>query len=323
MKQVIAGDLGGTHCRLVLATVNECDIVIQQHQDYPAQEFENFNSVLTQFLHEHVRNSRVSSACFAVAGPVRNEQVRLTNLPWTLDSRDLARHFDIPEVTLINDFVANGYSLAVLTQRDYTELQTGNSPSGNRVLLGAGTGLGMAQVIGEGNRLQVLASEGGHMDFAPNDTEQVELLGFLHRSLPRVSYEHVLSGQGLVRLYRYFAWRNNADAGAIIDAADPAAEVGRRAVSGEDPLAESALALFFRIYGSCAANLALVGLARGGVYLAGGIAPRLLDALQRSDFIPVFNNKPPMNELLEKMPVKVITNPRAGLLGAAWYAVNR
>ncbi len=194
----------------------------------------------------------------------------------------------------------------------------------DRVLLGAGTGLGMALVSECQGRLQVRASEGGHMDFAPVDEEQSALLAFLRRDAgSRISYEYILSGPGLVRLYHYFAWRNEASTAAVTASADPAAAVSEAALKGDDPSAVNALALFFRIYGSCAANLALVGLAGAGVYLAGGIAAKLAPSLHDSDFMASFNDKPPMRHLLEAMPVKVIINPRAGLFGAAWYAGNK
>ncbi|MDZ7662671.1 glucokinase [Thiohalophilus sp.] len=323
MKQIIAGDIGGTHCRLALAQVDACSVTLRQQIDYPAQNFPDFETALGQFIQEHAAGETIEAACFAIAGPIRSQRATLTNLPWTLDSQQLQQRFGISQVHLINDFAANGYSLTVLGERDYYEIQAGESLSGNRVILGAGTGLGMALLADVQGKIQVRASEGGHMDFAPVDEEQDELLHFMHQELVRVSYEHVLSGPGLLRIYRYVASRQQVDTGMVSKATDPAAAISRRALSGEDPLAAHALELFFRLYGSCAANLALIGLATGGVYLAGGMAARLVKPLGQSGFVAAFNNKPPMSELLQNMPVKVITNPHAGLLGAAWYAGNR
>jgi len=323
MKQVIAGDIGGTNCRLVLARVEaeQVDILYEQH--YLARDAAEFETILGRFLDEFDADTGIDAACFAVAGPVRGHRATLTNLPWTLDSNQLQQRFSIGRVHLINDFVANGYSLDVLDRQDCLVLQDGLAASGTRAVVGAGTGLGMALVADTTAGIQVLASEGGHMDFAPLDDEQADLLRFLRRDTERVSYEHVVSGPGLVRLYRYYAWRNGVDPASLLQSEDAPAEVSRLALMDNDPPAVSALGLFFRIYGSCAANLALVGLATGGVYLAGGIAARLAEALGHSGFLETFNNKPPMSELLEKIPVKVITNPRAGLLGAAWYAGNQ
>ncbi|MFP4610303.1 MAG: glucokinase [Thiohalophilus sp.] len=323
MKQIIAGDIGGTHCRLALGQVDVRRVILRQRTDYPAQDFPDFETALAQFIQEHAEDEAIEAACFAIAGPIRSQRATLTNLPWTLDSQQLQQRFGILQVHLINDFGANGYSLAVLGEQDYYELQTGDSLSGNRVILGAGTGLGMALLADVQGKIQVRASEGGHMDFAPVDKEQGELLHFLRKELTRVSYEHVLSGPGLLRIYRYVASRQQVDIGMVSKATDPAAAISRRALSGEDPVAVQALELFFRLYGSCAANLALVGLATGGVYLAGGMAARLVEPLSQSGFIAAFNNKPPMSELLQGMPVRVITNRQAGLLGAAWYAGNR
>ncbi len=319
---IIAGDLGGTNCRLLLAEVRAGQIVVHAEQHYPARDFPDFEIILERFVTEQGIESGIASACFAVAGPVRERRVALTNLPWTLDSEQLEQRFAIGQVHLVNDFVANAYSLATLGETDYHILQTGQVSGGNRVVLGPGTGLGMALVSVDQGTFTVLPSEGGHMDFAPLDEEQDELLGFLHRDSARVSYEHILSGPGLVRLYRYYAWRHGVETEPVLQTDDAPATISRLALAGDDPRAVLALKLFLRIYGSCAANLALVGLATGGVYLAGGITTHLLGALCESDFLATFNNKPPMNELLETMPVRAITTPRAGLLGAAWYAGN-
>ena len=320
MIRVVAGDIGGTHCRLMLAQTDAARVEINYQQTYRSREFDDFDAVLQRFLDE--TEASAEAACFAVAGPIRAQQASLTNLPWELDSMQLTSRFAIPRISLINDFAANGYSLAVLDEADYRVLQVGESQPGNRLILGAGTGLGMALITDCHDELQVLASEGGHMDFAPADEAQHELHHYLRQQSQRISYEQVLSGPGLVRLYRYQAWRSGSDEAPVINAPDPPAEVSQRALDG-DPVAGRALQLFFRIYGSCAGNLALVGLASGGVYLAGGIAVKLADALADSDFLAAFNDKAPMQPLLAAMPVKLITNPHAGLLGAAWYAGNK
>lgn len=323
MMQVVAGDLGGTRCRLALAHVGESSVSLDITQEYPAAEFPDFDSVLAQFIAQLPNDVTIDRSCFAVAGPVQGEQANLTNLPWQLNSRELQERFSLGSVNLINDFVANGYCLDVLENSELSPLQPGEKKQGNRAILGAGTGLGMALVYGHAGTLHVQASEGGHMDFAPLDEEQDALLGFLRRELERVSYEHVLSGPGLVRLYRYQAWKEAADIEAVLQQRDVPAEISRLANEEGEPLACRTLDLFLRIYGSCAANLALVGLASGGVYLAGGVTGRLAGRLTNGEFIRAFVNKPPMQHLLQAMPVKVITHAQAGLLGAAWYAGNR
>lgn len=323
MRTVLAGDLGGTHCRLVYASVSGSHVSIEQEAHYLAGDYPDFETILSHFIEEYGSDMEPSAACFAVAGPVHGQRVKLTNLPWILDTAVLARCIGIDSVSLINDFAANGYSLSALEDNDWHLLQRGEPSSGTRAVLGAGTGLGMALVTGEAGTVQVLSSEGGHMDFAPVDEEQNELLRFLCQRQPRVSYEHVLSGPGLVRLYEYCLDRKNLSSTIDLRVSDAPALVSARALRENDPQALEALALFCRIYGSCAANLALVGLATGGVYLAGGIATKLMEVIERSDFLQAFNNKPPMQDLLQRIPVRIITNPRAGLLGAAWYAGNK
>ncbi|MGD8712659.1 MAG: glucokinase [Thiohalophilus sp.] len=323
IMRVIAGDLGGTRCRLALAHVSESSVSFDMMQEYPAAEFPDFDSVLARFIEQLPKNVTIVRSCFAVAGPVQGGQANLTNLPWQLDSQKLQDRFSIGSVSLINDFAANGYCLDVLDNSELLPIQPGENRQGNRVILGAGTGLGMALVYGHAGTLQVKASEGGHMDFAPLDEEQDELLRFLRRDLERVSYEHVLSGPGLVRLYRYLAWKVAENIESVLQQRDVPAAISRLANEEGEPLACRALDLFLRIYGSCAANLALVGLASGGVYLAGGVTGRLAERLTNGEFIRAFLNKPPMQHLLQAMPVKVITHAQAGLLGAAWYAGNR
>jgi glucokinase len=268
------------------------------------------------------------SACFAVAGPVTGEEgqqrARLTNLPWQLDSGNMAATLGISDVALLNDFQAIGYSLDSLTDDELSPLHSVLArPRGPRLALGAGTGLGACLVMPDGDAVTSYASEAGHIAFAPRDEEQQALLEFMQAGLERVSYERLVSGSGLVSIYRFLLHRRGQESDALLAADDPAAAIGERAVAGDHPLAAEAVTLFSHLYGAIAGDLALACLPTGGVYIAGGIAPKLLPCLQQGAFMEAFFDKGRMTELMHRFPVHVITNTQCGLLGAANYAARK
>jgi glucokinase len=310
---ILAADIGGTSTRLRLVHGAET----LDERDYSSQDFPDLNSILDNFIKA---NSPVDlqSACLAVAGPVRDGTARVTNLPWEVHERRISEDFAIPRVRIINDFEAIGYALAILPPDDFYELQAGSPDSvGTRALIGAGTGLGVAIVTRCGERWQVLPGEGGHVDFAPRTAEQQALLDYLQQQSARVSVEMLLSGPGLERIYGFICTQNGIDPGSV---RRTAASISSTALIGRDPLAVKTLDLFVEIYGAQAGNLALTSLARGGVFIAGGIAPKILSLLKRGRFIEMFSDKPPMSELLHSMPVRVVLNTRSGLLGAVQVA---
>ena len=310
---ILAADIGGTSSRLRLVHGAET----LDEKDYSSQDYPDLNSILDNFIKA---NSPVDlqSACLAVAGPVRDGTARVTNLPWEVHESLISEDFTIPQVRIINDFEAIGYALAILSPDDFYELQAGSPDNvGTRALIGAGTGLGVAIVTRCGERWQVLPGEGGHVDFAPRTAEQQALLDYLQQQSARVSVEMLLSGPGLERIYEFICTQNGIDPDSV---RRTAASISSTALIGRDPLAVKTLDLFVEIYGAQAGNLALTSLATGGVFIAGGIAPKILSLLKRGRFIEMFSDKPPMSELLHSMPVRVVLNTRSGLLGAVQVA---
>jgi glucokinase len=264
-------------------------------------------------------------ACFGVAGPVVDGRCTTTNLPWTLDERILAAEIPVPQAKLLNDLEAMAWGVMNLPESDLAVLQPGVSRTGNMALVAAGTGLGEALMIWEGTRHVVVSSEGGHTDFAPRDEREVGLLEFLRREFGRVSYERIVSGPGLFNVYRYLrgargvpepAWLRDR-----IASGDPSAAVGEAGLSGADPVCVETVELFVSIYGSVAGNLALTVLAVGGIYIGGGVAPKLRPKLSDGTFVHAFRNKGRLAGLVESFPLRLCLNERAPLLGAA--AVGR
>lgn len=322
---ILAGDIGGTKTWLQIVSVHDAGASVLREQRFDSHGYDDFLSLAREFLHQAQVETAVERACLGVAGPVEEnasgQTVETTNLPWRLDSAALSNALGISRVLLINDFKAIGYSIEALGPGDLATLQAGRpAPRGPRVALGAGTGLGVAQLLWCGGRYQVFPSQGGHVDFAPTDTEQAALLRYLMERHEHVSCEHVLSGPGLVVIYEFLLETDGAPESPALAAErqrrDPAAVIAEAGLAGRDPRAHQALTLFSDIYAAQAGNLALINLAYGGVYLAGGIAPKIMHVLDTDRFREVFARKGRMTPLLRDMPVAVITNPKAGLIGA-------
>lgn len=322
---VLAGDIGGTKTLLQIADFDANRYRVIAQQRYENSDYDSLTSIVDKFI-ASAHPPRLSAACFGVAGPINatasGQQVKLTNLPWVVDSGSLAAAFAIPKVKLINDFQAAGYGMEVLTPQDLVTLQEGVAqPHGTRALIGAGTGLGQGMMVWQGQYYEPRATEGGHVDFAPTDALQIELLEFLIARYGHVSYERVVSGQGLVNIYQFLQTRcGQACESDILDHDDKAAAIASTALSAQDPLAEQAVDLFVRIYGAQAGNLALTVNATGGVYIAGGIAPKMLKRLTAGAFMDAFKHKGRMSHLVARMPVHVIVNPAVGLMGTALAA---
>jgi len=325
--KILAGDIGGTKTLMQIASLTDEDYEVICEKSYASADHETFSDVVTLFLEEHSTNvNKIGVACFGVAGPVSDsanrQTAKVTNLPWQLDTQQLGTLTQIPRVYLINDFEAVGYGIETLGVNDFFSLRTGagrlHAP---RVVLGAGTGLGVAQLIWQHDHYTVVAAEGGHIDFAPTTPQQIALLQFLLQRFDHVSYERLLSGPGLVNIYEYLRDSGFAAETEALQQAtkrtDPAAAIADYAINNHDALASEALDLFIAIYGALAGNLALINLAFGGVYIAGGIAPKIIDRFHSDRFLRAFANKGRMTPLLEVMPVHVVMNPRVGLRGAA------
>ena len=328
MTHVLAADIGGTHTRLCIVQHEGGSARIVAEQTYASAAYSRFADVLREFLPGAAGNT-IAAACFAVAGPVREtatgQAVKITNLPWNISARDLEREFGFPKVRLINDFQAIGYGIEALKESDFAVLEMGNPVRhGPRAVIGAGTGLGQAILVWQRDHYEPVATEGGHADFGPTDELQIELARYLIKECGRASYERILSGPGLARLYAFLRARGSTPesrtlAEAIV-AGDPAAAITQAALEHNDALANQALDLFVRIYGAQAGNLALTIGATGGVYIAGGIAPKIIAKLKDSAFLDAFRSKGNMSAYVANIPVRVVMNPKVGLIGAVAVA---
>ncbi len=315
---LLGADIGGTKTLLAIASP-EGRVLRQQR--YRNADFAGFDAVLEAFLAE-ADDGLPAAACLAVAGPLAHDarSARLTNLGWHIDSAAIAARLDGAPIRLINDFAAVGLGIDRVDAAELVTLQSGETRAdAPRVVIGAGTGLGVGWLVHDGERYRAYPSEGGHVDFAPNGVLQRELLAWLEdRHRGHVSIERVVSGPGLVDLFSFCCERESAAAelDRALASPDPAAWVSVRAGESATSPAAQALDLFLSIYGAVAGNLALNLLPQGGLYLAGGIAPKLIDRLRDGPFLAAFNDKGRMSALTASIPVSVILNPSVGLLGA-------
>jgi len=325
---ILAGDIGGTKTVLALFEETGGGIRLLRDATYGSQEYSSFDEVLSRFLKEEAGQS-LGAACFGVAGPVIEGRCQTTNLPWLLEESALARTLKAPRVKLLNDLEAAAYGILYLQSDELSVLNPGVGPKrkGNIGVIAAGTGLGQAMLYWDGSRYHPVASEGGHADFAPRTDQEIELLKYLRVKFKgHVSYERVLSGPGLYGIYRFLR-----DTGDVFEPSwlkdklksdDPCAVVSEAALAEEDSMCVESLDLFCSIYGAEAGNLALKCMAVGGVFVGGGIAPKILPALQKGGFMRGFSDKGRYSKLMNEMKVSVSLNPRAPLLGAARFATG-
>jgi glucokinase len=330
---ILAGDVGGTKVHLALSKFERGKLVNVYDHKYSAREYPGLVQVVEAFLSDCSQRmgqpAEVLAACFGVPGPVRHGRLKLTNLPWQLDAAQLSIDLNIPHVFLINDLEANGYGIAELTPDQILVLSQGDPEAeGNRGLIAAGTGLGEAILVWDGKRYMPMASEGGHTDFAPRNDEEIDLLRYLQKTLGgRVSCERVISGIGLANVYTFCrdvkglpepAWLKER-----MRLEDPNAVIGEVGEAGTSELCVEALNIFVSAYGAEAGNLALKVLSVGGMYVGGGIAPKILNKMQDGAFMKAFTDKGRLSNLLVQTPVRIILESRAALLGAAAYAEAR
>ncbi len=321
---ILAGDIGGTHARLALFEAGARPVPARS-ATFSSREHRGLGAVVRSFLAgSAVRPDR---ACFGVAGVVRAGRAVVTNLPWELDAGALAAELSVGRVALLNDLEAAGWAVEVLAA-DGVEILSAGEPdqSGNGAVIAAGTGLGQAGLAFDGRRRRPLASEGGHSDFSPRGETQVELWRHLAARFGHVSWERVVSGPGLVNVHAFLRDTGRGEEPAWLAEemreGDPAAAVARAALSGRCRLAEQAVEIFASAYGAAAGNLALHFAAGAGVWIAGGMAPRLLPALRAPGFLEAFRDKGRFRPWLEKVPLRVVLDERAPLLGAARYALE-
>jgi glucokinase len=324
---IIAGDIGGTKTNVALfeARGRELGRVVVQ-QSFPSAGYDSLEAILADFVAAH-RPESVTAACFGVAGPVVRGRVEATNLAWKVSDESLARSLKLPRVHLINDLEATAFGLGELSAEQLYTLNEGEAdPAGHRALIAAGTGLGMAGIFNAGAHYHPMPSEGGHMDFAPRNEREFEMLVYLREKVGgRVSYERVLSGLGLFNIYSFLRDRGHGEEPAWlaeeIASGDPTAAVSRAGLEGRSELAATTLQMFVEIYGAMAGNLALLLKSTGGLYVGGGIAPKILDKLKDGSFMRNYGDKGRMSGLVMSIPVRVILDDKAALYGAARRAL--
>jgi glucokinase len=326
---IIAGDIGGTKTRVALfesdgdsfgATVAE--------KIFPSNQYDSLEAILEEFLDGS--RPQITHACFGVAGPVVDDYVEATQIAWNVHASRLAETLKLNNVRLINDLEATAYGIESLNASQLYTLNAGDAAPqyGHRALIAAGTGLGMAGLFRTGNHYHPISSEGGHVDFAPRNAVEIELFLYLMEKIGgHVSYERVLSGPGLFNVYSFLRDTKFAEEpewlAAEIESGDPAAAVSKAALSGKSTLAVKALEIFVEVYGAMAGNLALLLIPTGGLYVGGGIAPKILDKLKDGTFMRAYRDKGRLSFVIEPIPVHVILDDRAALYGAARCATLR
>jgi len=315
---LLAGDVGGTKTLLGLFEPGEPRPRHVVSRVYPTQEFDSFTAILDAFAHDVAGPITVDAVAAGVAGPIVDRRAKLTNIAWDVSAAEIGRRLDTSRVALLNDLEAMAYSVAVLDGAELVVLQRGErKPNGNAAVIAAGTGLGQAYLHFINGHLLPIASEGGHADFAPRTDREFELARMLREQYGRAEVEHVLSGPGLVNLHRFTHRDAACEAVRGLAAAEQPPAIAEAALSHTCANCAAALEMFVDAYGAEAGNLGLRGVATAGVFIGGGIAPKILPALQDGRFMVAFRAKAPMVELVSAMPVHVIVNPDAGLLGAA------
>ncbi|MFI5303357.1 MAG: glucokinase [Nitrospiria bacterium] len=322
---ILAGDIGGTKTDLGLFQMKGKKLTLIRRETFPSGQFKSLDEVIQQFLRRE--DGTAHSACFGVAGPVIDGKCKTTNLPWIVDAKTLGKRFGIPSVTLLNDLEAMAYGTLWLNPRERYPLNPGKPQlKGNRCVIAAGTGLGEAILFWNGSEYKTSATEGGHADFAPRNETEIRLLEYMLKRHTRVSYERILSGPGLFNIYQFLResgqYKELSQISKSIEKNDPSAVISEMALKGKSELCVKSLELFISIYGAEAGNLALKVMATGGVYIGGSIGIKLLRKLKEGSFMKSFENKGRMALLMNQMPVHVILNKTAPLLGAAHFSAH-
>lgn len=320
----MAGDVGGTKANLAFykLTTGKLDLLVQKQ--YPSADYKNLHDLILEFIKDTGHSA--NHVCIAVAGPIVNNTCHATNLPWVIDANVLAERLQMKQVELMNDLEANAHGIYELTEKDFVTINQGlKKKNGNVGVISAGTGLGEAGIIWEDRKMRPFASEGGHCDFSPNNPIQRELLAHLSTKFEHVSYERVLSGQGLQNIYEFLRDAKKMEEPKWLadsfKTGDLPAIVSEHGLKGETEICVEALNIFTDIYGSESGNLALKLMATGGIYIGGGIAPKMIEKLSEPRFLDAFLNKGRLRAVLETIQIKVIMNDKTALLGAARCAL--
>lgn len=314
---ILAGDIGGTNTRLALFQNGKR---VGDEKKFPSQKYSSLETIIQEFL----QGQKVDKACFGIAGPIRNGKSKVTNLSWEVDTQNVARTLKIKTVHLLNDLEANAYGLRALKKEELFVVHEGKKQVGNQALIAAGTGLGEAALFWNGKEHIPLATEGGHADFAPRSDEEIELLVYLRKKFDHVSYERLISGPGLINIFHFLIdsgkekW--TPEVKAEMGKRDPARVISEWGSQNKDRACIRTLDWFISLYGAEAGNMALKFLSLGGFYVGGGIAPHLIEKMKKGTFYASFVDKGRFKELLSSIPIWVVLNDDAALLGAAYFA---
>ena len=322
---ILAGEIGATRTRLAAYETEGSRLNCVVQKTYPSHDYTGLAQILPDFI--RTEGIPVHSACFGAAGPVRAGRSKISNLPWTIDAKELAAQLKLPTVGLLNDLEAYAYGVDALESKDFITISPGSEDAeGNRAVISAKTGLGMAGLYWDGFRHHPFACEGGHADFAPRDVVQIELLSHLQQKYGRVSNERILSGPGIHDIYNFLRDTGKADEPALLRevmtaTADPSPLISRFALEGKYPICEQTLSIFVSVFGAEAGNCALRYMSTGGIFIGGVIAAKIAPKMQDGTFMQAFLDKGRMESILKDMPVQIIANDDAGLIGAARYTL--
>lgn len=318
---ILAGDVGGTKCNLALIRIDSGDFQILRCKRYKTTDHDSFMESIRNITGDS--DSPVEAACFGVAGVIENGRVRGSNFAWAMDAAHIAKEMNIVKVMLINDLEANAYGLSALSDSDLETLSEGAADEGNAAIISPGTGLGEAGLYWDGQGYHPFATEGGHCSFSPEDPAEVRLWNYLHNLYGHVSWERLLSGNGIYNIYRFLRANSHASEpewlSNKIREGDPPVVISTVALGKQDPVCVETLKMFFRFLASEAAQLALKTKATSGIFIGGGIVPQVRDMLDTQEFLHRFVQNGRMRDMLENIPVKIVLNDKAALMGAAYY----
>lgn len=317
---ILAGDIGGTNTRLAMFEKGK---LVREEKKYHSHDHKSLEEIISDYLGEE----RVEKACFGVAGPVRDGKCKTTNLPWVIDAAHIHETQRISRVHLLNDLEANAWGLRALSKDELILLHEGKIQKGNQALIAAGTGLGEAGLFWDGKEHHPFACEGGHTDFAPRNDLEIELLKYLQKKFGHVSYERIVSGPGLLTLFEFLVETGRETLSGAVKAEmgkkDPSRVISEWGNENRDPACSQALDWFISLYGAEAGNMALKFLSLGGFYIGGGIAPHIVEKMKKGGFFASFVDKGRFRELLSSIPIWIVMNDNAALLGAAYFAETR
>jgi len=322
---ILAGEIGATRTRLAAFDKEGSRLKVVVEKTYQSQEHGSLSEIIAAFI--QAEGIAVHSACLGVAGPVRRGRSKISNLPWVIDSRDLAKQLKLDSVGMINDLEAYAYGIDGLDSKDFVTLNAGSEDAeGNRAVISARTGLGVAGLYWDGYRHHPFACEGGHSDFAPRNALEMELLAYLQKKYGRISYERLLSGPGIKNIYDFLRDAHKADEpqwlkDQIAAAQDPPAVISQLAQEGKAAICDQTLSIFVSIYGAETGNCALNFLSTGGIFIGGSVAAKNVSKMKDPIFMESFLDKGRMVDLLKEIPVTIVLNDDSGIIGAARYTL--